>query len=155
MSSSVTAFWKHSQPRSSFSIIFEGTYCEGWDVAGTVVLSGVVSVGVDESTSYILTDGWDRGRLGLTVWDDPCLAFLPCQLGIFPKSRLLGKEFLLSPVDEQTSDWISRQLSSPVTSFSLFSFIVDIPKAKKNKINNNEWWIINRLGNKIGHSNDH
>ena len=62
MSLSETAFSKRSQARSSFSIIFEGTCCEGWDVAGTVVLGGgvldkVVSIGVDESTSNILTDG--------------------------------------------------------------------------------------------------
>ena len=42
-------------------MIFEGTYWEGWEVAGTVILDGgvlddVVSVGVDESTSYILMD---------------------------------------------------------------------------------------------------
>ena len=43
-------------------MIFVGTCAEGWDVAGIVVLDGgvldsVVSVGVDESTSYILMDG--------------------------------------------------------------------------------------------------
>ena len=43
-------------------MIFVGTCGEGWDVAGTVVLDegvldGIVSVGVDEFTSYILMDG--------------------------------------------------------------------------------------------------
>ena len=149
MSLSETAFWKCSQARSSFSIIFEGTRCEGWDVAGTVVLGGgvldkVVSIGVDESTSNILTDGWDGGRLGLTVWDDPCLAFLPHRLGRFPKSRFLGKDFLLSLTNGRAWDWVSGRLPSPIMSFPLFYFIVDIPKANNN---NNKWWITNRSGN--------
>ena len=43
-------------------MIFVRTCAEGWDVAGTVVLDrgvldGVVSVGVNKSTSYILMDG--------------------------------------------------------------------------------------------------
>ena len=119
-------------------MMFEGTCWEGWDVASTVILDGgvidgVVSVGVDESMSYILMYGWGGGRLGLAVWDEPCLAFLPRQLGRFPISRFLGKGFLLSPVDRRTWDWVSGRLSSPITSFSLFSFIVDIPKAKKKK----------------------
>ena len=156
-SSSETAFWKHSQARSSFSIIFEGTCWEGWDVAvivvlGEKVLDRVVSIGVDESTSYILTNGWDGGRLGLTVWDNPCLAFLPSQLGRFPKSRLFSKGFLLSPANGRAWDWVSGQLSSPITSFSLFSFVVDIHKAKNN---NNKWWIIYRSRNMTGCSNDH
>ena len=130
ISSSVTAFWKRSQARSSFSMMFEGTCWKGWNVAGTVVLDGgvldgLVSVGVDESTSYILMDGWGGGRLGLAVWDDLCLAFLPRRLGRFPISRFLGKGFLLSPADEWTWDWIPGRLSSPTTSFYLFSFIVD------------------------------
>ena len=43
-------------------MIFIGTCAEGWDIAGTVVSDGgvlddVVSVGVDDSTSYIFMDG--------------------------------------------------------------------------------------------------
>ena len=157
MSSFETTFWKRSQAKSSFSIIFEGTCWEGWDVAGIVVLDGgvldrVVSIGVDESTSYILMDGWDGRRLGLTVWDDPCLAFLPYRLERFPKSRFLGKDFLLSPTDWWAWDWVSGRLSSPITSLSLFPFVVDIHKAKNN---NNKWWIIYRSRNMTGCSNDH
>ena len=119
-------------------MIFIGTCAEGWDVAGTIVLDGgvldgVVSVGVDESTSYILMDDWGGGRLGLVVWDDTCLAFLPHRLGRFPMSKFLDKGFLLYPTDGRTLGWVSRQLSSPTTYFSLFSFIVDIPKVRNSK----------------------
>ena len=56
MSSLDTTFSKHSQARSSFSIIFVGTLGESWDEAGAVdldegALDGVVSTRVDESTS--------------------------------------------------------------------------------------------------------
>ena len=119
-------------------MIFVGTCAEGWDVASTVVLDGgvldcVVSVGVDESTSYILMDSWGGGRLGLVVWDDTCLAFLPHRLWRFPVSKFLDKCFLLSPADGWTWGWVSGRLSSPTTSFSLFSFIVDIPKVRNSK----------------------
>ena len=62
MSSLDTTFSKHSQARSSFSIIFVGTLRESWDEAGAVdldegALDGVVSTRVDESTSNTWTGG--------------------------------------------------------------------------------------------------
>ena len=64
MSSSFTASPKHSQAKSSFSTMFVGTLGGGYDEIGTVVLGGevldgVVSIGVDESTSIMWTEGWD------------------------------------------------------------------------------------------------
>ena len=135
ISSSKTTFWKRSQAKSSFSMIFVGIFSQGWDKAGAVVLGREVldvTIGVDESTSKIWTDDWDEGRLDLTTWDDPCLAFLPQRLGRLPKSRFFGKVFLLSPVDGRVWGWTSRRLPSPTTSFPLFSFIVDIPKTSNN-----------------------
>ena len=72
MSSLDTAFLKCSQARYSFSIIFVGTLGESWDKAGIVDLDGrafdgVVSTGMDESTSNTWTGGWDEGRVGLTI----------------------------------------------------------------------------------------
>ena len=68
-----------------------------------VVLAGVTSMGIDESTSKIGMDGWEEGELGLTVsgLDDPCFAFFPRRLGRFPKSSILGKVFLLSPTERR------------------------------------------------------
>ena len=58
-------------------MIFVGVYSQGWDEAGRVVLDVLVTIGVDESTSKIWTNGWDEGRLDLTTGDNLCLAFLP------------------------------------------------------------------------------
>ena len=136
ISSSVTAFLKRSQARSSFSIVFEETFSEGWDEVDTVILDGgvwdeMVSTRVDESTSNTWAGWWDEGRLGLTTWDEPCLVFLPHRLGRFSKSKFLDKVFLLSPADGWAWDSTSRRAPSPVTSFPLFPFTVAIPKKKK------------------------
>ena len=106
MSSLDTAFSKRSQARSSFSIILVGILGGSWDEEGAVdldrgALDGVVSTGMDESTSNTWTGGWDEGRVGLITWDDLCLAFFPRWLGRFPRSRFFDNDFLLSPVDRQ------------------------------------------------------
>ena len=60
MSSSLIASSKHSQAKSSFSIMFVRTLGGSWDEAGIIVLGGealdrVDSTGVDESISTIWT----------------------------------------------------------------------------------------------------
>ena len=73
---------------------------------GAVVLAGVTSMGMDELTSKIGTDGWEVGRLDLAILglDDPCFTFFPRRLGGFPKSSVLGKVFLLSATEGQGWD---------------------------------------------------
>ena len=85
-------------------MIFVGVFSQGWDEESTVVLDGgvldvLVIIGVDKSISKIWTNDWDEGRLDLTTWDNPFLAFLPQRLGRLPKSKFFGKVFLLSLVD--------------------------------------------------------
>ena len=120
----------------------------GWDRGSRPrrVLDGVVSIGVDISTSTIWTEGWGWGGLGLATLDDPCLTFLSRRLGRLPRSKFFGRDFLLSPADERdgtsgqlspvarwTWVWSSGRSPSPTTSFLLFSFIVAIPKKEKKK----------------------
>ena len=68
---------------------------------GAVVLVGVTSTGMDKSMSTTWMDDWEERRLDLAIssLDDPCFAFFPQQLGRFPKSSVLDKFFLLSPVE--------------------------------------------------------
>ena len=69
---------------------------------GTMALVGL-SVRTDESTSTIWMDGCEGERLDLAVsgLDDSCFAFFPRRLGRFPKSNVLGNDFLLSPAEGQ------------------------------------------------------
>ena len=137
MSSSLIASSKHSQAKSSFSIMFVGTLGGSWDEAGIIVLGGealdrVDSTGVDESISTIWTGVWDEGSCSLTPWDDLCLTLfshrLSRWLGRLPKSIFFDRDFLFSPANKRVWGWVSGRPSSPIISLPLFTFIVAIPK---------------------------
>ena len=90
-------------------------------------MDGVVSVGVDESTSYTIMDDWGGGELGLAAWDDICLAFLPRRLGRLLMSMFLDKGFLFSPATGESGlgsqdDSLHPQLPSPYSP-SLLTFL--------------------------------
>ena len=90
-------------------------------------MDGVVSVGVDESTSYTLMDGWGEGELGLAAWDDMCFAFLPRRLGRLLMSMFLDKGFLFSPATDESGlgpqdESLHPQLPSPYSP-SLLTFL--------------------------------
>ena len=95
--------------RSAFSRRFIGVLLGGLDEVVSAGLDRVVSARMDESRSRICAGGslkkaGGTTKPGLTTpdLDDPCFAFLwPRRLGRLPKSIILDKDCLLSPVARQ------------------------------------------------------